>query len=117
MSGKVAERLMKVVPIILEPSQQFELVKKLRNKQLKKEHRQLTCTPGEWRETIGPVVNEMVKASSKFQLPQSVIDRANWLANGDSIAAQKLLTAAEKEEAKIRCQYLAEEYKRIGYML
>lgn len=117
MSGMVAERLLNLVPLILEPADQFELVKKLRSTHLRKENHRLSCTPAECRQTIGPVVNEMVSKSSKFQLPQHIVDRVQWLANGDAVAAQKLLAAAEKEEARVRVRYLASEYQRIAYML
>jgi hypothetical protein len=117
ISGMVAERLLNLVPTILEPAERFELVKKLRNTYLGKEHHRLSCTPTEWRQTIGPVINEMVNKRSRFQLPQLVVDRVRWLADGDAVAAQQLLAAAEEEEAQVRVQYLATEYHRISYML
>ncbi|GMU92855.1 MAG: hypothetical protein AMXMBFR4_19130 [Candidatus Hydrogenedentota bacterium] len=56
-------------------------------------------------------------ASTTFQLPHEVFRKATWLADGDAQAAQKLLEAAEIQEAKTRLAYLENEFRRIEQML
>ena len=117
MSGKVAERLLNLVPTVLDADTRFELVKKLRDAHRVKIHRHVQCEPHEWRSKVAPEVAELLASSSQFELPESAVNRIRWLADGDSQAAQKLLAAAEEEEALARLQYLELEFQRIDVLI
>lgn len=117
ISGRVAERLVDLVPRYLTPKVRFELVRKLRQAHLAKSSRSLTTTRETWRNDVLPVIQEVVAASTTFQLPHEVFRKATWLADGDAQAAQKLLEAAEIQEAKTRLAYLENEFRRIEQML
>src|SRR5574337_1305433 len=41
----------------------------------------------------------------------------HWLTEGDAVAAQRLLAAAEQDEAVVRLRYLEAEFKRIDFLL
>ena len=117
MSGKVAERLLNLVPPVLDASTRFDLVKKLRFAHMRKERKRVTCEPANWRDVLAPVVTELLTASHQFQLPEAAVKRVRWLANGDTQAAQRLLAAAEQEEAVGRLRYLEAEFQRIDFLL
>jgi hypothetical protein len=117
MSGKVAERLLNLVPPVLDASTRFDLVKKLRFAHMRKEHKRVTCEPTDWRNVLAPLVSDLLTASHEFQLPEAAVKRVRWLANGDTEAAQRLLAAAEQEEAVGRLRYLEAEFDRIDFML
>jgi len=117
MSGRVAERLLNLVPMVLDPSTRFDLVKKVRYAHMRKENRWVMCSPGDWREKVAPAVAELLAASHNFQLPEQAISRVSWLADGDSAAAQKLLAAAEQEEAVVRLAFLEAEFQRIDSLI
>lgn len=117
MSGKVAERLLNLVPTVLDSDTRFELVKKLRAAHRTKVTKNVRCEPNEWRSKVAPEVAELLASSSKFQLPESAVSRIKWLADGDSQAAQRLLAAAEEEEAIARLQHLEREFHRIDVLL
>ena len=117
MSGKVAERLLNLVPPVLDASTRFDLVKKLRFAHMRKERKYVTCQPANWREVLAPLVAELIAASHQFQLPEAAVKRVRWLANGDTGAAQRLLAAAEQEEAVGRLRYLEAEFERIDFLL
>jgi len=117
MSGKVAERLLNLVPTVLDADTRFELVKKLRDAHRSKINRHVQCEPHEWRSRVAPEVAELLASSSQFELPQSAVNRIRWLADGDSQAAQKLLAAAEEEEAVARLQHLEREFRRIDALI
>lgn len=117
MSGKVAERLLNLVPTVLDADTRFELVKKLRDAHRNKINRHVQCQPHEWREKVAPEVAELLASSSQFELPQSAVNRIRWLADGDSQAAQRLLAAAEEEEAVARLQHLECEFLRIDVLI
>ena len=117
MSGLVAERLLNLVPMSLDASVRFDLVKKLRKANLKKSSHYISTTPGSWREAVIPLVRQLVESSASFTLTPEVTSRVQWLANGDTEAAQQLLAAAEQEEAAIRISYLDSEFQRIDAMI
>lgn len=117
MSGTVAERLLNLVPLVLDSSTRFDLVKKLRCAHMHKERRHVTCEPHDWRTKVAPLVAELLTASHTFQLPEHAVSRVRWLADGDTAAAQRLLAAAEQEEATVRLRFLEAEFNRIDFLL
>jgi len=80
---------------------------------LEKQTRHISTTHEEWKADVIPAVNELIKVSSDFKLPETLIQRAAWLANGDVDAANRILASLELEEAKVRANYLSVEFKRI----
>jgi hypothetical protein len=117
MSGRVAERLLNLVPAVLDSNKRFELVKKLREAHRKTINKYVQCEPQEWRSKVAPEIAQLLASSSSFQLPESTLKRIRWLADGDSQAAQKLLVAAEEEEAIARLQHLEREFGRIDALI
>jgi hypothetical protein len=117
MSGKVAERLLNLVPAVLDSDTRFDLVKKLRDAHRTKINKTVRCEPHEWRTKVAPEVGELLASSSRFQLPASAVSRIGWLADGDSQAAQRLLAAAEEEEAIARLRHLELEFRRIDTLI
>ena len=113
LSGQTAERLLNLIPPYLPQNIKYELIKKLRNHYLKKQARHISTTHEEWKSDVIPAVNELIKVSSDFKLPETLIQRAAWLANGDVDAANRILASLELEEAKVRTNYIAVEFKRI----
>lgn len=113
LSGQTAERLLNLIPPYLPQNIKYELIKKLRNHYLKKQSRHISTTHENWKVDVIPAVNELIKVSSDFKLPDTLIQRAAWLANGDVDAANRILASLELEEAKVRANYLEVEFKRI----
>lgn len=117
MSGQTAERLIALVPPVLPASVRFDLVKKLRASYFKKKTIHVNSSPETWMQDVMKPIQELVAVSSSFSLPEYVIAKAKWLADGDAKAAQQLLAAAEQEEAAIRLAYIEEEFRRIGALI
>jgi len=117
MSGVVAERILNLVPLILDKATRFDLVKKLRAAHMHQEDRHVTCAPSDWRSQVAPLVADLIAVSQRFQLPQHVLARVRWVADGDSATAQELLAAAEQDEALVRLQYLEAEFRRIDDLI
>lgn len=113
LSGQTAERLLNLIPPYLPKNKKYELIKKLRNHYLRKLTKHVSTTHDEWKIDVIPTVNELIKVSSEFKLPESLLQRAVWLADGDVDAANRILASVELEEAKVRANYLAVEFKRI----
>ena len=117
MSGMVAERLLNLVPTVLDSDTRFDLVKKVRDAHRTKVNKHVHCEPHEWRTKVAPEVAELLASSSRFQLPAAAVSRIRWLADGDSEAAQRLLVAAEEEEAVARLRHLELEFRRIDTLM
>lgn len=117
MSGVVASRLINAVPRALDVATRFDWVKRLRRQYLRKERRTVECNPSNWFRKVQPIVDELIEASSRFRLPDDVIEKLKWLAEDDMASVHSILAAVEMDEAKLRTERLAEEYYRIGYLL
>lgn len=117
ISGQTASRLMELLPPVLAPSARFDLIKKLRAGQFRKQSLRVQSTPATWRQDLLKPIQGLVSASATFTLPEALVEKAKWLADGDAKAAQALLAAAEQEEAAIRLLYIEEEMRRIDALL
>ncbi|MAT39866.1 MAG: hypothetical protein CL946_09715 [Ectothiorhodospiraceae bacterium] len=113
LSGQTAERLLNLIPPYLPQNVKYELITKLRNHYFQKKNSHVSTTNERWQADVFPVVEELIKVSSDFKLPESLVNRAAWLANGDVEAANKILASLELEEAKVRSNYLDIEFNRI----
>jgi hypothetical protein len=117
MSGQTASRLLDLLPPYLPSSVRFDLVKRLRLRHFKRRSLRILSTPLTWRSDIKKPLQELVASSTEFALPPDLLDKARWLADGDAVVAQKLLAAAEQEDAAIRVAYIDEELRRIEALL
>jgi len=113
LSGQTAERLLELIPPYLQQNIRYELIKKLRNYYLKKQTIHIATTHEGWKGDVIPAVNELVKISTDFVMPDLLKQKATWLSNGDVDAANHVLASLEQEEAKLRTNYLSVEFKRI----
>lgn len=117
MSGQVAERLLNLVPPLLPQETRFELVKKLRKANFRKVNRYVHTAPEVWRDQLAPVIKEVVEHGSTATISSAVKNRVAWLADGDVAAAERLLLAAEQDEAIMRLAYLQAEFQRMDAMI
>jgi hypothetical protein len=117
MSGQTAGRLLDLLPPLLAPSVRFDLVRKLRERHFSKKTIRLQSTPATWRTDLIKPIQELVAASSGFALPADLLEKARWLADGDAAAAQRLLAAAEQEEAAVRVAYIDAELRRVEALI
>ena len=117
LSGQTALRLLDLLPPYLSSDIRYELIRKLRRHCIARSSVRVSCEPANWRETIDPAVEAVISHSRSQELPLHVTSVATWLTNNDSRAAEKLLVAAEEEEALIRTRLLAQEFARIDSLV
>jgi len=117
ISGQTAARLMELLPPVLPASVRFDLIKKLRSGYFKKQSIRVQSTPMTWKQDVLKPIQGLVSTSMTFALPETLVEQAKWLADGDAAAAHALLAAAEQEEAAIRLLYIEEEMRRIEVLL
>lgn len=117
MSGQTASRLLELLPPYLSTDKRFDLVKQLRSRHFQRKTVRIQSTPATWRTDLVKPIQDLVASSGSFQLPAHLQETASWLADGDTAAAQRLLAAAEQEEAAIRVVYIDEELRRIESLM
>lgn len=113
LNGTTAERLLEILPQHLTVNERFELLKKLRSKHIQKHMEYVTVPPENWKHAVHEAINRVIAKSREFKLPEPLYKKATWLTYGDVTAAQRLLHAAEEDEARLRAAYLDAEFKRI----
>ena len=117
MSGEVAERLLNLLPPLLPYGTRFELVKKLRQANFRKLNRTVQTAPDRWRQDLQPVVEEVVRHGASANLSDALKQRLAWLADGDTAAAERMMSAAIQDEAIGRLSYLNSEFQRLEAMI
>jgi len=117
LSGKTAERLLNLVPPLLPFETRFALIKKLRSANFRKLNRFVDTSPEGWRDALGPVIAEVVSHGATANISDGMKNRIAWLADGDVAAAERLLLAAEQEEAINRIAYLNAEFLRLESLI
>ncbi len=117
LSGQTAERLLNLLPPSLPFETRFELVKKLRKANFRKLNRHVNTSPECWRDALGPVIAEVVNHGSTANIKEGVKQRIAWLADGDVASAEKLMLAAEQDEAIARLAYLNAEFVRLESLI
>jgi len=110
-------RLLDLLPPLLSPTVRFELIRKLRLHCIRRSSLAVRTEPERWREAVQPAVEELISRSRGVGLPEHVTSVATWLTDNDARAAQQLLAQAEQEEARVRTQFLAQEFSRIEALL
>lgn len=117
MSGEVAERLLNLLPPLLPYDARFDLVKKLRQANFRKLIRHVHTSPEKWVEDLLPVIEEVVRHGDTANLSEGLKQRLAWLADGDIAVAEKMMSAAIKDESIMRLSYLKAEFQRIEGMI
>jgi hypothetical protein len=99
--------------VVAEEIDLYEQIRKLRETYLQQQHRTVSCSPTSWFRKVQPIVDELVECSKRFEFPVDILEQMNRLASGEAIALNQVLELLETEEARIRTQYLAQEYELI----
>jgi hypothetical protein len=116
-SGQTLERLLALLPPLLTTEQQYELVRKLRNRYRYREDIRLSTSPQRWREEIWASVGRLLQRSDESSIPKQVQDRLAWITSGNMLLAQKLMRRMEAYDALVLLSCIEEEGRRIKSLL
>lgn len=117
MSGEVAERLLNLLPPLLPYEARYDLVKKLRQANFRKLSRTVQTAPDRWRQDLQPAIDDVVRHGESANLSDALKQRLAWLADGDTAAAERMMSAAIKDEAIGRLSYINAEFQRLEVMI
>ena len=117
LSGRTVDRLLITLPQVLDRKVKCDLLRKLRERYRKKDTISLTVDPSGWRETIEPLVLNIVSKAYSADLPPVVQDRLSWLSTSDMKMAAAILAEAEVQEGKVAISLLHKEFASIENLL
>lgn len=113
MGGDVSERLIRIVPQFLSFEQKYDLIEKLWNRLREKSALSVTISPCEGLNAGITAVMDAIDTLGEHEIPAAVVERVEWLANDDSVAAKALLAQIAKRKAKVAVEALETELRQL----
>jgi hypothetical protein len=100
MGGEISERLIQIVPRVLDFDQKYDLIEKLWNRLRKPSTLRIAISPHSGLDPAIQAVMDAIDALGEHEIPAAVCSRLEWLTQDDSIAAKALLTQIADREAE-----------------
>jgi hypothetical protein len=113
MGGEISDRLVRIVPAFLTFDQKYELIEKLWAKLRQKTSLNVKISPAGGLDAAIDAVMGAVDGVGDCEIPSAVVDRLEWLAADDAVAAQALLGQIAKREGEIAVQTLESELRQL----
>lgn len=113
MSGRVAERLVKLVPRVLSTEDKFGLVQKLWQNYQGKSTIHLTFHPDSNLDGLVEVLADRIEESLEKRIPESVKQSLSWLYDDDSRAIEECLKQLEDAESRLVGNSLLEHVEEL----
>jgi hypothetical protein len=108
------ERLLVRLPDAMSFDLKCEVLRKLRAEFCPREAYELTVGAGDWRETVAPLVEWLVRKSYAAELPRHLERRLKWLAADDMRVARAILAESQARESRDALELLGREFAAIG---
>jgi hypothetical protein len=116
VSGKVADRLVAIVPHYIPFDQKYQLLEKAWKKQSKRRI-SVAITPHQDTSAALQQIVEAVEAVSVKEFPESLKRRLTWLTASDTQIAQQLLTRLYAEERRLVLEALSREVQAVAQLM
>lgn len=113
MSGRVAERLVKLVPKVLSTEDKFGLVQKLWQNYQGKSTIHLTFHPDSNLDGLVEILTDKIEESLEKRIPESVKQSLSWLYDDDSRAIEECLKQLEDAESRLVGNSLLEHVEEL----
>ena len=93
------------------------MLRELRDHYLAKEKYELAVYTDDWKETLKPLVNEVIAKGATAQLPAAIQQKLSWLADDDVEVARAILVRSQKSESENNLAMLDKEFSTIDQLL
>lgn len=110
-------RLLVHLPEVMSFDLKCEVLRRLRQEYCSQDNYSLTLDPRNWRDTLTPLVESLIRKSYSAQLPQHVEERLRWLSANDMQIASAVLVESQAQESKNAMQLLEQEFKNLEELL
>ena len=105
------------LPQVMSFDLKCEVLRELREAYCAHDHYKVTVSTDDWKSTLAPVVEGVMKKAMTAELPASVNRRLTWLAEDDMTAANAILTESEARQTKNALALLEKEFSNIEELL
>ena len=108
------ERLLVRLPALMSFDLKCEVLRKLREEFCPVGHYELRVTAEDWRGSVAPLVDSLVRKSYASELPRQLERRLQWLAADDMRVARAILAEAQARESRNALELLERELPEIA---
>lgn len=116
ISGKVADRLVAIVPHYISFDEKYAILEKYWKKQPKRRIH-ISVTPCEDVPQVRQRIIEGVEAVAVDDIPESVQHRLAWLTASDTQVAQQLLKRLHAEERRLVMEAITREVEAVAHLV
>ena len=110
-------RFFMYLPKVMSFDLKCEVLRELREEYLHKERYELTVFTDNWRETLAPLVKEIIAKGETAQLPAAIQKKLIWLADDDAEVANAILVRSQRMEVEQNLEMLEKEFATIDHLL
>ncbi len=105
------------LPQVMSFDLKCEVLRELREEYCAKDHYELTVSTNDWRSTLSPLVEGILRKALSAELPESLQRRLSWLAGDDVAVANAILAESQVRETLNALSMLEKEFSNIEYLL
>jgi hypothetical protein len=116
-SGQTFSRFFMYLPRVMSFDLKCEVLRELREAYCAQDNYELTVFTDDWKQTIEPLVKEIITKANNAELPGAVQERLDWLAGKDMEVARALLVHAQTRESLESLSFLESEFSSIEQLL
>ena len=110
-------RFFMYLPKVMSFDLKCEVIRELRDEYVRKERFELSVYTDNWKETLLPVVEEVIAKGESAQLPVAIQKKLIWLADDDAEVAGAILARSQRMLAEQNLTMLEKEFATIDQLL
>lgn len=116
-SSQTYERFLVHLPKIMSYDLKCEVLRLFMEEYAPKDEHELDVYTDNWRESLEPLIQNLIDKAFTAQLPAEVEKQIEWLGDGDMVAAQAILRSSQAAEGRIMMSMLDTEFLEIEKLL
>lgn len=105
------------LPHVMSFDLKCEVLRELREAYCAKDHYDVTVTTDDWKKTLTPIVEAVLKKALTSELPVSLQKRLTWLAEDDVAIGNAILVESEARQTRNALALLENEFSNIEELL
>lgn len=110
-------RLAIFLPTVMSFDLKCELVRALKHEFCGRDDHELTVYTDDWKESLTPLVTNMIAQSYNATLPPALVNKLSWLSEADMTVANAILSEAQAGESRRAVSRLNEDFTAIDKLL
>ena len=105
------------LPTVMSFDLKCEVLRKLREEYCSKDKYSLTVDTQNWKETLAPLITNVINKAYTAQLPKYMEGRLKWLSDQDAQIANAILAESQAQETRNAMSLLGQEIESIEHLL